>query len=46
MGEKVVRVGKTINGNDFILKCQDQLVEVDVVKAKELWEGAISCLMK
>ena len=46
MGEKVVRVGKTINGNDFILKCQDQLVEVDVVKAKGLWEGAISCLMK
>ncbi|MBO0477488.1 phosphoribosylformylglycinamidine synthase subunit PurL [Vagococcus sp. DIV0080] len=46
MGEKVVCVGKTINGNDFILKCQDQLVEVGIVKAKGLWEGAISCLMK
>lgn len=46
MGEKAVLIGKVTSEPTFNLITKTDEINVDITKAKELWEEAITCLMK
>ena len=46
MGNKINRVGEIVVEPTFTVTCTNQEVNLDISKAKTLWEDAISCLMK
>ena len=46
MGEKAEKVGTVTATNQLMIKTEEETISIEVTKAKQLWEDAISCLMK
>lgn len=46
MGEQAEKVGTVTATNQLVIKTEEETISIEVTKAKQLWEDAISCLMK
>lgn len=46
IGEMAEKVGTVTATNQLMIKTEEETISIEVTKAKQLWEDAISCLMK